>query len=95
MHVLPHENTLSKLYKASYSNDVWAGNLRAKRSMKEDVEKGFKDFSEKVAKLPDQLNGSLKKFFEERGISMEAIQKILNEIYQAVEKLINEVKKAM
>lgn len=63
--------------------------------MKENIEKGFKDFSEKVAKLPDQLNTSLKKFFEERGISMENIQKILNTIYEAVEKLIEEVKKAL
>lgn len=63
--------------------------------MKEDIEKGFKEFSEKVSKLPDQMNASMKKYFEEKGISMESIQKILNEIWAAVQKLIDEVKKAM
>lgn len=71
------------------------GHTRVDRSVKDDMEKGLKEFSDRMAKLPDQMGGAVKKFFEERGISWDGIQKILGEIWKNVEQLIEMVKKAM
>ncbi|CAL8144843.1 unnamed protein product [Orchesella dallaii] len=88
-------NTASELLLHSNDFHYSHSNIRHIRSLSEDIQKQFKDFSERVAKVPDQIGSQLKKFFEERGLSVERIQSILKTIAEAVERLVDEVRKAM